>query len=130
MVQYEVAKRIVAKPGTKAYSPLTLLVQYFSEPKILFKVPANAFYPKPKVDSAFVGFNLREHLSKVKNPTLLKNLIRIAFQQRRKKIINSLNKLIEDKNLIVKTLNKLNLDHNLRAENLSFEDYLSIADNI
>ena len=130
MLQYEVANRIVAKPNTKAYSPLTLLVQYFSKPEILFKVPATAFYPVPKVDSAFVVFNIKDKLPQARNQTLLKNIIRIAFQQRRKKLINSLSKLIEDKNLIIKTFDKLNLDHNLRAENLNFENYLALANSI
>lgn len=128
MMQYEVAKRLIAKPSTKDYSPLTLLVQYFSNPEIVLKVPRQAFYPIPKVDSAFVRFKIKENLQKVKNPEILKSIIRIGFQQRRKKIINSLTKLYEDKKVVQEIFNKLNLDQNLRAENLSFHDFVAISD--
>ncbi|MBI2995985.1 MAG: ribosomal RNA small subunit methyltransferase A [Candidatus Melainabacteria bacterium] len=130
MLQLEVAKRIISKPNTKLYSPLTILVQYFTSPEILFKAPASVFYPRPKVDSAFVSFNVKKKLQVVKNPTLLKNIIRTSFQQRRKKVINALNKLIGNKELLIKTFNELQLDSNLRAENLTFEQYLNISNNI
>jgi 16S rRNA (adenine1518-N6/adenine1519-N6)-dimethyltransferase len=72
MLQLEVAERLIAKPGTKAYSPLTLLIQYFSEPEILFKVPSSAFLPVPKVESAFVHFSVKSKVQKIDNPDLLK----------------------------------------------------------
>ena len=127
MLQYEVAKRIVSAPNTKDYSPLTLLIQYFSCPKILFKVPRGVFFPVPKVDSAFVRLDIKKNLQTIKNPSLLKNVIRISFQQRRKKVINALSKLCEDKNLLGDIFTKLHLDHNLRAENLDFEKFLAIS---
>lgn len=132
MLQLEVAKRLVAKVSTKAYSPLSLLVQYFSEPEILFKVPASVFFPKPKVDSAFVCFNLRQEFPTIKNPALLKSLIRTAFQQRRKKLINSLSKskLCTDKTKLVNVFNDLKMDQNLRAENLDFKKYLEISNRL
>lgn len=129
-IQLEVAKRIVADPGNKDYSPFSILVQYFTDPKILFKVPANAFYPRPNVNSAFVCFNVKEKLQKVKNPALLKNIIRTAFQQRRKKIINSINKVFTDKKVLTQKLNSLNLDQNLRAEDLEFEKYLELSNSL
>lgn len=127
MLQLEVAQRIIASPGTKAYSPLTILIQYFASPNILFKVPRTVFVPRPKVDSAFVSFNVKQELQIVENPALLKNVIRISFQQRRKKIINSLNKLIEDKDQIKNVFNSINLDHNLRAEDLDLNQFLEIS---
>lgn len=130
MLQKEVAKRVVAKPHSKAYSPLTLLVQYFSKPEISFIVPPGVFYPRPKVDSSFVAFHLKEELQPVMHPEMLKNIIRVSFQQRRKKVINSLNKLIIDKKQIEKVFDKLQIDHNLRAENLDFEKYLAISNYI
>lgn len=130
MMQLEVAERIVAKPNSKAYSPLSLLVQWVALPKILFKVPRQVFYPVPKVDSAFVKFEIRQNPQFVQNPTLLKNIIRTAFQQRRKKIINSLDKLIKDKNHIACVFDKLKLSHNLRAENISLEEYVAISNII
>lgn len=130
MFQLEVAERLTAKPGTKAYSPLTLLIQYFTDPKILYKVPRTVFYPKPRVDSAFVSFNLKNKFQHIENPTLVKNVVRTSFQQRRKKIINSLNKLIKDKSQISEILKRNNLDENLRAEDLSMSQYIQIADSI
>lgn len=130
MLQFEVAQRIVAKPGTKAYSPLTLLVQYFADPYILFKVPRTVFFPRPKVDSAFVVFNVKDKLQFVGAPGLLKNIIRTSFQQRRKKIINSLNKLYENKVLLMKVLNELNLDCDLRPEDLSMDQYLMLSNSL
>lgn len=130
MVQLEVGERIVAKPNSKAYSPLSLLIQYFSLPEILFKVPREVFYPVPKVDSTFIKFDIRQKLQPVKNPTLLKNIIRTSFQQRRKKVINALDKLIKDKNHIINIFNQLKLSQNLRAENLSLEEYETIANVI
>ena len=127
MLQKEVARRIVAKVGTKEYSPLTLMVQYFAEPKILHSVPCAVFYPPPKVDSAFVAFYTREKLQEVKNPALLKSIIRTSFQQRRKMIINSLGKLFKNKSIVKKIFNQVNLDPALRAEDLSFNQYLTIS---
>lgn len=128
MLQYEVAERVVAKPDTKAYSPLTLLIQYFSEPKILFKVPAGCFFPKPKVDSAFVQFVVRNKLPEAKNPAVLKNIIRTGFQQRRKKLVNGLSKLFSSKEKAVSVFKNLGFDLNLRAENLRMKDYITLAD--
>ena len=127
MLQLEVAERLVAKPGTKAYSPLTLLIQYYSEPEILFKVPSAAFLPIPKVESAFVYLKVKSKLQHIENPSLLKKIIRTAFQQRRKKVINALQKLFPNKQYIEQKFNELKLDHSLRAENLSFNEYLSVS---
>ncbi len=128
MMQLEVAQRLVAKPSTKEYSPLTLLIQYFSEPKILFKVPKGSFNPSPKVDSAFVSFIRKETLPRAKDMKLLKDIIRISFQQRRKNISNSLDKLFNDKQKIKLVLEKIGLKENLRAENLTLEDFIKLAD--
>lgn len=130
MLQYEVAKRITAKPNTKDYSPLTLLVQFFSCPEILFEVPANTFYPKPKVNSAFVIFNIKKKLAEISNPFLLKKIIRTAFQQRRKKIINTLSVITDDKKQLSNILKISNINENLRPENLTLEDYIKITNLI
>ncbi len=127
MIQLEVAERLVAKPGTKAYSPFSILIQYYAEPEIMFKVPRTAFLPVPKVESAFIRLRVRPVLQNIENPALLKKVVDTAFQQRRKKIINALQKLFSDKNCIEQSFKKLNLDSNLRAENLSFNDFLSLA---
>ena len=111
MLQLQVAERLVAKPGTKAYSPLTLLIQYFTEPEILFKVPSTAFSPTPKVESAFVHLKVKSKLQYLENPALLKKVIRSAFQQRRKKLVNALEKLFGDKKVVKEKFNELKLDY-------------------
>lgn len=130
MLQLEVAQRVTSKPGTKAYSPLTLLVQYFTEPEILYKVPSRAFFPVPKVDSAFVLFNIKNKLQESKNPPLLKSIIRTCFEQRRKKIINSISRLCSNKNQTIKIFNDIGLDYNLRAEDLNLNQYMLISDSL
>lgn len=128
MLQLEVAERLVAKPGSKAYSPLTLLVQYFSNPEILFKVPKHAFYPIPKVDSAFVSFEIKKNVEQVTNPFLLRKVIKTAFQQRRKKIVNPLLALSKDKSTLIEVFSQISVDPNLRAEDLPFKDYLMLSE--
>lgn len=130
LMQYEVAERLVAKPGSKAFSPLSLLVQYFTEPVILHKVPKQAFSPPPKVESAFVHFKMKDKLVHVKNPKLLKTLIRTTFQQKRKKISNSISSFFQNKEILEEKLAELNIDKNLRPEDLSFDDYSRISDVI
>ena len=126
MLQLEVSERLTAKPNTKAYSPLTLLIQYFTEPEILFKVPSVAFSPAPRVESAFVHLKAKSKLQNIENPILLKNIIKTAFQQRRKKVINALEK-IADKKFIEQKFDELGLNHNLRAENLTIKDYFNFT---
>ncbi len=130
MLQREVAERLIAKPHTKAYSPLSLLIQYFSEPKILFNVPPKAFLPIPKVESTFVCLKPKPSLHNIQNPVLLRKIIKTAFQQRRKKIINSLQGLFADKKELGIKLNELNLNQNLRAEDLSFDQYLLLVNSM
>lgn len=127
MLQLEVAKRITAVPRTKSYSPLSILVQYFCDPQILFKVPAGAFFPKPGVDSAFVDFHKKNTFTEIDNPTHLKQIIRISFQGRRKKILNSLRKIIDDKEYITRVFEKNGLDCNLRPDQISFDEYIKIS---
>lgn len=128
MVQLEVAERFVAKPSTKAYSPISILIQYYCKPEILFKVPKVAFYPPPKVDSAFVRFKPNKNRETISNPEIVGKVIRTAFQQRRKKVINSLEKLFSEKSRLKEIFDKLKLDENLRAENLSIKDFISLAE--
>lgn len=128
MVQKEVAERLCATPHTKDYSPLTLLAQFYTIPKLLFIVPKKSFHPIPKVDSAFIELKPKDKFPEVKDLKLLKKLIRTSFQQRRKKILNSMEEIIpkEELNII---LQKLNISPNLRPENLSLEDFINISDS-
>lgn len=90
-VQREVAQRITAGPGTKAYGALTLHCQYHADVRPALAIPRTAFYPIPEVDSTLVGFDLLDapHVS-VTSPARLFGVIRAAFDQRRKTLRNAL----------------------------------------
>ncbi|MDD5005920.1 MAG: 16S rRNA (adenine(1518)-N(6)/adenine(1519)-N(6))-dimethyltransferase RsmA [Candidatus Omnitrophica bacterium] len=131
MVQKEFALRLIAKPNTKDYSSISCFTQFHTKPTLLFSVNRTCFKPQPKVDSSFIkleprpkGYWLKE--LKLKDRKLLFKIIRAAFNQRRKNILNSLSSVL-DKDSLSGILSKLNIDHNLRAENLSIEDYTRIS---
>lgn len=91
MVQKEVAKRMVAKPGGKDYGALTVTVGYFSEAKIEFIVPPHCFIPQPNVDSAVISLKLREKPPfELENKEYFFKVVKAAFCQRRKMLANSL----------------------------------------
>lgn len=131
MVQKEFALRLVAKPNTKDYSSISCFAQFFTEPALLFTVKRTCFKPNPKVDSCFVRLLPRQPNFwpvglRPKDKELLFKVIRNAFNQRRKNILNSLSYLL-NKDAVAGVLAKLSLDNNLRAENLSLEDYIRIS---
>jgi 16S rRNA (adenine1518-N6/adenine1519-N6)-dimethyltransferase len=130
MVQREYAQRMVAKPNNKDYGSLSLFVQLFCEPRILFKISPGSFRPAPKVESCFIHLKMfKEPRFVVKDRQLLQDMIRGAFQQRRKTIENSLNPWIpkeswESFDKPLKALSKL------RAENLSLQDYVRLTEKM
>lgn len=131
MVQYEVAKRIVATPDSpnKEYGLLSILSNFWAVPELIKKVPAKSFYPAPKVDSAIVKMTIRkEPLVQLENPQLFKKIIKAAFAQRRKTLINALSQVGFDKLKILSILNKMQLKEDIRGEKLSifqFADFCS-----
>ncbi len=91
MVQREVGERMIAGPGTKDYGALSLAVQYYTEPKMAFPVPPSCFMPRPKVESTVMHLACREKPPvEVPDEELLFAVIRAAFGQRRKTLVNSL----------------------------------------
>ncbi|MBC7105476.1 MAG: 16S rRNA (adenine(1518)-N(6)/adenine(1519)-N(6))-dimethyltransferase RsmA [Firmicutes bacterium] len=90
-VQLEVARRLVARPGTKEYGALTLLVAYHAEVEVVGRIPPGAFYPPPEVTSAIVRLRRRERPPvEVRDAEGLFRLVRMAFGRRRKTILNAL----------------------------------------
>ena len=132
MVQKEVAERICAGVGTRKSSNITVTVNYYSKPKILFPVSKAEFMPSPKVDSAVIKLDINNGNSvKVKDEEVFFKVVKSVFLQRRKTILNSLSKGLNlDKAVIEKILLKLGLDINLRAENLTMEQFISLANYI
>lgn len=131
MVQKEFSLRLIAKPNTKDYSSISCFAQFYANPSILFSVKRTCFRPIPKVDSCFIKLEPKksDYWSgdlRPRNEKLLFGVIRAAFNQRRKNILNSLACLI-DKNSLSQILGNLNIDWRLRAENLSISDYIKIS---
>lgn len=121
MVQKEVAERCTAPVGTKDYSSFTLFTEYHAEPKLLFTVSPNSFYPPPKVASAILQLKLRP--SPVKAPEKpFFNLIQTAFQQRRKMLRASL-KTMFSTHTVEEALESLNLPKTTRPQELSLETF-------
>jgi 16S rRNA (adenine1518-N6/adenine1519-N6)-dimethyltransferase len=129
-VQSEVGRRMIAKVGNKDYSAITLLVQYFTEAKLLFSIPQRAFYPQPKVNSIFVHLRiLKKPRVSVNNQEQFFKIIRTCFNQRRKTILNSLhNKLGSDigKDRIQQILREVGIYFQLRPERISIDEFAKI----
>lgn len=131
MLQMEVARKIVARPGTKEYGPLSLWSQLYSRPQVLFAVSAQAFHPRPKVESAVVKFEiLPEPAVEVEDEKALQRVIRSAFAYRRKTLANAI-RLGEFSHLsaekIQQALQSVGIDPALRGETLSLEQFRDLA---
>lgn len=124
MFQKEVAARIASKHGKKSYGILSVLLQAYYNIEYLFTVEQDAFFPPPKVKSAVIKLTRNDNININCDEKLFINLVKTAFNQRRKTLRNSLKSydLAED-------LNKLSLI-NLRAEQLSVEDFINLTNCI
>ncbi len=132
MVQKEVAERMQVGPGTKDYGALSLAVQYYAEPKIMMTVPASCFMPRPNVDSAVIKLTRHEKPPvQVKDEKLLFDIIRAAFNQRRKTLVNSLNNasgLNLNKESVLAALEAMELPATIRGEALTLSQFAVLAD--
>jgi len=128
MVQWEVAQRLTAKPGSKDFGAITLAVDYYTEAKILFKVSRQMFNPAPEVDSAVISLTKRPQPPvDVYNPRLLFKLIKAAFGQRRKTLLNALGSLGSEKEAVAECLRQADIDGQRRGETLSLQEYARLA---
>ena len=134
MVQKEVAERMQAKPGTKDYGALSIAVQYYCEAGMDMIVPPSCFMPKPKVASAVISLHLRtEPLVQVINEQLFFHVVKCAFGQRRKTLLNSLFNLGEfalDKETLTAIIQQVGLDERVRGEALSIEKFGQLTNAI
>jgi len=136
MVQKEVADRMQAGPGTKDYGALSLAVQYYSSPEIMLLVSPNCFIPKPNVGSAVIRLKshkdnpVREILSGEANENFLFSVIKAAFGQRRKTLVNSLShagNLNLSKDKVMEALEKMGLSPTIRGEALSLSEFATLC---
>ncbi|MFQ5952663.1 MAG: ribosomal RNA small subunit methyltransferase A, partial [Candidatus Omnitrophota bacterium] len=134
VIQEEVADRIVSSPGSKDYGSLSCFVQFYTKTEKLFRIKKNSFYPKPKVDSCLLKLEIPpEPQVKVGDEQLMFSIIRKAFLQRRKKILNSLSHgefLSMNKDAWQDILGRCGVDVSKRPENLALSDYARISDAV
>lgn len=131
MVQKEVADRMQVGPGTKDYGALSLAVQYYAKPEIITNVPPNCFIPRPNVGSAVIRLTRYEEPPvQVADETKLFALIRAAFNQRRKTLVNALSNasgLRITKEQASEALERLKLSSTIRGEALTLEQFALLA---
>lgn len=128
MVQKEVGDRLKAQPGSKDYNSLSIYISYYFNVKKLMDVSRNIFLPKPNVDSIVIELSKKENKYKLKNENVFFKLVRDSFVQKRKTLRNNLKAY--DLNIIEKVLNKYGYDLSVRAENLSIDIFVDIANNL
>jgi 16S rRNA (adenine1518-N6/adenine1519-N6)-dimethyltransferase len=134
MVQKEVASRIASGPGSKNYGALSLAVQYYAKPYLVANVPPNSFIPRPKVGSAVI--HLEKYLVspiKVKEERLMFQLIRAAFNQRRKTLVNGIYNFEGfnySKEEVEGAVERLGKGKSVRGETLTLEEFGRLADEL
>jgi 16S rRNA (adenine1518-N6/adenine1519-N6)-dimethyltransferase len=127
VIQYEVAARIVARPGRREYGYLSTACQFYTRPEIALKIPPGAFRPPPRVHSALVEMSLpgeRQSLP-IRDPAKFLKFIQLCFGQKRKTLRNNLRAIASDK-LIHEALENIGLRPDARAEQLSLAQFAAI----
>lgn len=128
MVQKEAAARICAAPGTRESGAISLAVRFYSEPKILFPVSRGSFFPAPNVDSAVIHLDLHRPPLEGEEKTLFFRLVKAAFAQRRKTLLNSLAGGTDyTKEQIASALLAAGIGEKTRAEALRFQEWISLS---
>ena len=132
MIQREVARRICAAPGNGDYGAFGIFVQWYTRPELLFDVPPSCFIPQPKVTSSVIRLRRRETKpTQVQDEALMFRIIRSAFNQRRKTLVNALSSgLGLDKSGVEQVLTKCGFDTRIRGETLDIGSFAKIADEI
>lgn len=124
MVQHEVAQRITATPGGKEYGILSVQFQQAATCDYLFKVPPEAFFPPPTVDSAVIRLTFSDEPPfPVRHPELFKKVVRTVFGMRRKTLKNNLKSLIGNKSVTC-------VDSSRRAETLNIAEFVQLTEEI
>ena len=134
MVQKEVALRMQAKPGSKDYGALSLAVQYYSRPYIVANVPSNCFMPRPNVDSAVIRLDIKNRPDEsVKDERFMFAIIKAAFAQRRKTLVNAVSSVGElgiGKEKITEALLSIGKSASVRGETFSVAEFALLSDEL
>jgi len=126
LVQKEVAQRLYAKPGSKAFGALSVRVQYLAECELICIVPAGAFHPPPKVDSAVVRLRRRMTEPPANDPKHLETLLKLGFAEKRKMLRNNLKGIVE-RDRLTQLLEQLEVNPQARAEDLSVAQWVALS---
>ena len=127
MVQKEVAQRLTAKPGNSEYGAISVLLNYYFDIEYLFDVDRTNFYPVPNVDSAVIKLVKKDNILKLNDYDKFKKIINDSFKQKRKNLRNNLKNY--DLASIESILKNYNLDLTNRAEDLTYEVFVDLANN-
>ena len=129
MVQKEVGLRLTDTPGGDETGAITYSINYYTSPSLVLDVPKESFMPSPKVDSSVIKLTLlKKPPVKVKDEKFFFKVIKCAFLQKRKTLVNSLsNNKIASKEEIESILEKLGIDSRIRAEKLSLENFANLS---
>lgn len=132
MVQKEAAQRLCAQVGTRESSAITVAVNYYSEPTLLFHVSSGSFMPAPKVDSAVIRLDIGgEPRAKCVSEKMFFKVVKAAFSQRRKTVLNSISSGMNvAKADVEKALSDSGISLTARAEQLTLSDFAKIADSL
>lgn len=133
MVQKEVAERMVAKPGGKDYGALSVAVQFYSEPSIIFNVSPDSFVPRPNVDSTVIKLNVyKEPIVDIKSKKMFFKTVKAAFGQRRKTLPNALcnsGYFKQNKEEMKDILKNIGVGENQRGETLSIMQFAELSNS-
>ena len=131
MIQKEVADRLTAIPGKKNTGAITYTVYYYTDSEEILEVPKDSFIPEPEVTSEVIKLNIRKTpIVEPKNKEKMFKVIKCAFTQRRKTLLNSLvnTNILDSKQQGITMLNSLNINENIRPEELTIEQFKEISD--
>ena len=133
MIQREVAKRICAAPNTADYGAFGIFVQWYMDTELLFDVPPSCFIPQPKVTSSVIRLTRRDkHPAEVKDEKLMFQIIRAAFNQRRKTLVNAIGSQVPgiSKEQAALAIERSGFDTRIRGEAINIVGFAKISDNL
>ncbi len=129
LIQKEVAERLYASSGSRAFGALSVRVQYLASCDLISIVPAKAFYPAPKVDSAVVRLRPRKLEVTANEPRKLETLVKLGFSAKRKMLRNNLQPIIE-RDRLTDILEKLEINPQARAEDISVTQWVDLVNKL
>lgn len=129
LVQKEIALRLNSKAGSKHFGALSVRVQYLAECEFICDVPAKAFQPPPKVDSAVIRLRPRSLEQPAHNPAQLETLLKLGFSSKRKMLRNNLQSVI-GRDRLSQLLEELGVNSQSRAEDLSVNQWVALSNKL